>query len=160
MAVPVRILFVCLGNICRSPAAEGVLRTVATRAGLADRLHIASAGTASYHVGQPPDARMTAAASRRGHALNSRARHLHAADLDLYDLVLVMDEANRRDVLALASTDTARAKVRPFATFCRHPAATEIPDPYYGGPEGFDHVLDLLEDGCVNLLDHLRHRLR
>ena len=125
------------------------------KAGLADRVEIASAGTIGLHAGEPPDARMRAAAARRGYELKSRARQITRADLDRYDLILTMDGDNHRNVLALAATDAQRARVHPFVEFCRKHADTAVPDPYYGGDEGFEHVLDLLEDGCGGLVQSL-----
>lgn len=152
--MPLRVLFVCMGNICRSPAAEGVLRALAEKRGLADRVAVGSAGTIGYHEGDLPDARMRAAALRRGYELRSRARRFAREDFSRHDLIVVMDEDNRRDVLALAADEADRAKVRRFTEFCRaHPGADKVPDPYYGGDEGFERVLDLLEDGCAGLLD-------
>ncbi len=154
-----RLLFVCLGNICRSPAAEGVMRRKIEEAGLADRVHLDSAGTEGWHTGKPPDSRMTAAAARRAYPLTSRARQVSAADLRDFDLVLVMDRQNLRDLLALNSAGEHRHKVRLFCEFCSEHEVKEVPDPYYGGPEGFDQVLDLLEDGCANLVEHVRSRM-
>lgn len=154
----IAVLFVCMGNICRSPAGEGVMRALVAKAGLSDRMEIASAGTIGMHTGEPPDARMRAAALRRGYALNSRARKVTRADLDHFDLVLTMDDENRRNVLALAQTDEQRARVRPFAGYCREHEVDEVPDPYYGGPEGFERVLDLLEDGCCGVVEALGFR--
>lgn len=153
---PTRILFVCLGNICRSPAAEGVMRSVVAKAGLAGQVEISSAGTIGYHVGARPDHRMRAAATARGYALESRARQFAPADFEDQDLIVTMDEENRSAVLGQAHEAAHKAKVWPFCKFCRHHAQTEVPDPYYGGPEGFERVLDLLEDGCHGLLDHLQ----
>jgi protein-tyrosine phosphatase len=149
---PRRVLFVCMGNICRSPAGEGVFTKMVTDAGLSDRIEIDSAGTLGMHTGNRADSRMRAAASERGYDLTSRARKVVAADLDHFDLVLTMDEDNRRNVLALAQTDVQRARVRPFCSFCQTHQETEVPDPYYGGPQGFERVLDLLEDGCLGVL--------
>jgi protein-tyrosine phosphatase len=156
MTVPsIRILFVCMGNICRSPAGEGVMRSLVTQAGLDGRIQVASAGTISLHAGELPDARMRAAALRRGYALTSRARQIDATDFDRFDLVLTMDEDNLRNVSALAKTDDHRRKVRRFVEFCRTHADASVPDPYYGGVDGFEHVLDLLEDGCRGWLEYL-----
>lgn len=149
---PVRILFVCLGNICRSPAAEGVLRTLAARAGVGDRVEIASAGTLGYHAGELPDPRMRAAAKARGYVLESRAQAVTLAHLDRFDHVLAMDDDNLRNLLALAETDAQKAKIARFVSHCRAHRADKVPDPYYGGPEGFERVLDLLEDGCRGIL--------
>lgn len=151
-----RILFVCLGNICRSPAGEGVMRKLVAEAGLAERVAVASAGTLGLHAGRLPDARMRAAAARRGYELTSRARQFMAEDFARFDLILTMDEDNRSNVLALATTEAQRARVRRFTEFCRKHTVTAVPDPYYGGPEGFEQVLDLLEDGCNEILDTVR----
>ncbi|HTJ79484.1 MAG TPA: low molecular weight protein-tyrosine-phosphatase [Rariglobus sp.] len=151
-----RILFVCMGNICRSPAGEGVMRALVEKAGLSGHVEIASAGTIGLHAGELPDARMRAAAARRGYELKSRARQVASTDLDHFDLILTMDENNRRNVLALAESDDQRTRVRRFVDFCSQHQALEVPDPYYGGEEGFDEVLDLLEDGCQGVLDTVR----
>mgnify|MGYP000909500663 CR=1 FL=1 len=148
-----RVLFVCMGNICRSPAAEGVLRALVKRGGFADRVEIASAGTIGLHAGELPDSRMRSAAAKRGYTLTSRARKFAPSDFKRFDLILTMDEDNRRDVLNQATTDADRQRVRPFVEFCRKHRASLVPDPYYGGPEGFERVLDLLEDGCAGILD-------
>ena len=149
---PVRILFVCMGNICRSPAGEGVLAKKVAEASLSDRIIIDSAGTLDFHTGNRADPRMRAAAAQRGYDLTSRARQVTPADLEDFDLILTMDEDNRRNVLALASTATQRERVRSFCSFCIDHDETEVPDPYYGGPRGFEVVLDLLEDGCDGVL--------
>ncbi len=143
-----------MGNICRSPAAEGVFRGLSERAGRADRWEVASAGTIGMHAGELPDARMREAAARRGYDLRSRARRIEREDFSRFDLILTMDEDNRRHVLALAADEAGRARVRRFVDFCRkHVDADAVPDPYYGGAAGFEHVLDLLEDGCAGLLE-------
>ncbi|MGC4073415.1 MAG: low molecular weight protein-tyrosine-phosphatase [Nibricoccus sp.] len=153
-----RVLFVCMGNICRSPAGEGVMRALVAKAGLAGRVEIASAGTIGLHAGELPDARMRRAALKRGYELVSRARKFTAADFEEFDFILTMDEENRRNVLALASKPEHHARVHAFCSFCEHHDASEVPDPYYGGPQGFEHVLDLLEDGCAGLLRRLREK--
>jgi protein-tyrosine phosphatase len=152
------VLFVCMGNICRSPAGEGVMRALVEKAGLTDSVKIASAGTIGMHAGELPDPRMRAAASRRGYELISRARKFIAADFDAFDLILTMDEDNRRNVLALASTPEQQARVRSFCDFCAEHDDRAVPDPYYGGAQGFEHVLDLLEDGCRGIVESLRER--
>lgn len=154
-----RLLFVCLGNICRSPAAEGVMRRKIEEAGLTDRVHLDSAGTQGWHTGKSPDSRMIAAAARRAYPLTSRARQVTKADLRDFDLILAMDGQNLRDLQSLDSRAEHREKVRLFCEFCREHEAREVPDPYYGGPEGFDKVLDLLEDGCAGLAEHVKERL-
>ena len=147
-----RILFVCLGNICRSPTAEGVMRRLVSEHGLEDQIEIDSAGTGGWHVGAPPDARATEAAARRGTTLSGAARRFDpSTDFDRFDLILAMDAENRHDLLALAPDEEARAKVRMFL-----PGDRDVPDPYYGGPEGFDEVLDLVEDAAAALVDELR----
>jgi protein-tyrosine phosphatase len=160
-AEPISICFVCLGNICRSPTAEGVMRSLVLRAGLQDRIHVESAGTAAYHAGELPDRRSRAAASARGIELSSRARQFVREDWDRFDYVLAMDRANF-DELAEAAPQTARAKLSLLLSF--NPASrtgAEVPDPYNGGPDGFEEVLDLCEAACAGLLEHLRreHRL-
>jgi protein-tyrosine phosphatase len=156
----VRILFVCLGNICRSPTAEGVMRHLLSEAGLQDRVEVDSAGTGGWHVGAPPDERATAAARQRGIALDGEARRFDVADFDRYDLILAMDAENRRDLELLAPDDGARAKVRLLREFdaasAGAPADLDVPDPYYGGARGFDDVLDLVEAACRGLLETIR----
>ncbi|TVS06847.1 MAG: low molecular weight phosphotyrosine protein phosphatase [Cyanobium sp. PLM2.Bin73] len=155
MSVQQRVLFVCLGNICRSPAAEGVFLERLAAAGLQERYLVDSAGTGSWHVGKPADARMRSAAARRGIHLPSRARQLEAADLQRFDRILTMDADNLAAVQALARRSPAteqRAVVEPLVRYCRRLSASEVPDPYFGGEEGFERVLDLLEDACDGLL--------
>jgi protein-tyrosine phosphatase len=147
-----RVLFVCLGNICRSPTAEGVMRRLVREHGLEDEIEIDSAGTGGWHVGAPPDARATEAARRRGTELSGSARRFDPErDFDRFDIVLAMDAENRRDLLAMAPDEEARAKVRKF-----RPGDLDVPDPYYGGDEGFEHVLDLAEEAARELLAELR----
>jgi protein-tyrosine phosphatase len=147
-----RILFVCLGNICRSPTAEGVMRRLVEEKGLQHLIEIDSAGTGGWHVGAPPDARATEAAGRRGTVLSGAARRFDPAiDFDRFDLIVAMDAENRRDLLALAPDDEARAKVRMFL-----PGDRDVPDPYYGGTDGFEQVLDLVEEAAASLLDEIR----
>ena len=155
-----RVLFVCLGNICRSPAAEGVFRHQLAQAGLTERVLVDSAGTGGWHVGNLPDRRMQAAAARRGISLESRARQLQADDLSRFDLVLTMDAENLAAVQQLArqAGPRATARVEPLVRYCRQLQAEAVPDPYYGGEQGFEHVLDLLEDACAGLLQTLQRR--
>jgi protein-tyrosine phosphatase len=150
-----RLLFVCLGNICRSPAAEGVFLHLLAAAGLEDRFEVDSAGTGSWHVGKPADARMREAAARRGIVLPSRARQIDVADLQRFDRILTMDEENLAAVQTLARGESPRARIEPITRHCRRLRSREVPDPYYGGPEGFERVLDLLEDACAGLLEDL-----
>ena len=152
-----KLLFVCLGNICRSPAAEGVFLNLLNERGLSDRFMVDSAGTGGWHTGNPADRRMQAAAARRGIPLPSRARQISLDDLSDFDLILTMDDANLTAVQSLAREAGRRAKatVRPMLSYAQRFDETEVPDPYYGGEAGFEHVLDLLEDACSNLLDEL-----
>jgi protein-tyrosine phosphatase len=155
----VRILFVCLGNICRSPTAEGVMRRLVREEGLEDVVEIDSAGTGGWHIGAPPDERATAAAGRRSIVLEGAARKFSVDDFDDFDLILAMDAENARDLLALAPSEEAAAKVRLLREFDPASAADgdlDVPDPYYGGPDGFDDVLDLVEAATRGLLDRLR----
>lgn len=155
MSTP-RILFVCLGNICRSPAAEGVFRARAEQAGLLTQLDIDSAGTGDWHVGHAPDERMQRAAQRRGYPLDAlRARQVTPQDLVHFDLIFAMDEQNLSDLKAMAPTDEAAAKIQLFLSLAPELAEHEVPDPYYGGPDGFDHVLDLIEVASDALLKRL-----
>lgn len=155
-----RLLFVCLGNICRSPAAEGVFLHLLAREGLEDRFVVDSAGTGGWHVGRPADRRMRAAAERRGITLPSRARQLDRHDLVAFDRILTMDDDNLSSVRALARELAVPAQqlalIEPMTSHCQRLRAREVPDPYYGGDQGFEDVLDLLEDACGGLLDTLR----
>lgn len=151
------VCFVCLGNICRSPTAAGVMRHQLRAAGLDGAIHVDSAGTGSWHVGDPPDHRATAEAQRRGIVLDHRARQFGPGDFPRFDLVLAMDDANVRDLLALAPDRDAAAKVRLLRSFDpQGPSGGDlaVPDPYYDG--GFARVFDLVEAACAGLLDHLR----
>jgi protein-tyrosine phosphatase len=151
-----RVLFVCMGNICRSPTAEGVLRKL-----LADRapeldVQVDSAGTHGYHAGDPPDARARRAAERRGIDLAGlRARQVTAADFEHFELVLAMDEQNRAFLLEACPVEY-RSRVRLFLEFAPHLERREVPDPYYGGGTGFEHVLDLVEEAAAGLIEHLK----
>jgi protein-tyrosine phosphatase len=154
-----RVLFVCMGNICRSPTAEGVFRRLVRDEGLEDEIEIDSAGTGGWHVGEPPDARATDAARRRGIELGGAARQFSPGDFDRFDLILAMDEENRRQLLNAAPDEEARAKVRLFREF--DPASNgggdlDVPDPYFGGEQGFEHVLDLVDAAAHGLLDDIR----
>ena len=151
-APTVRVLMVCMGNICRSPTAHGVLTQRVADAGLGDRIVVDSAGTHDYHVGRPPDERAQQHAARRGYDLSAqRARQLKAQDFDDFDLVLVMDDANQHAARALCPPGQ-RHKLRRLTDFCTRHRASEVPDPYYGGAAGFEAVLDLVEDACDGVL--------
>lgn len=150
-----RILFVCLGNICRSPTAEGVLRAIALKEFPGLTLDVDSAGTANYHVGEPPDRRTVAAARRRGYDLAGlRARQVQPDDFSRFDYVLAMDRANL-DELERLRPQGASARVSLFLEFSPEASALEVPDPYYGGVEDFERVLDLCESGARGLLSRL-----
>ena len=154
----VSVCFVCLGNICRSPTAEGVMKALVARAGSSARVHVESAGTAGYHIGKLPDQRSRAAALARGLSLDSRARKFASADFERFDYVLAMDADNLAQLEALAPNAAARAKLRLLSTFDpASPPGSVVPDPYHGGPEDFERVLDLCEAACQGLLEHL-HR--
>ncbi len=158
MSAPaVRVCFVCLGNICRSPTAEGVMRNLLARARLSDRVHVESAGTGGWHVGEPADRRSVAHAKRRGIVLDRRAQQLTAKYFARFDLLVVADQQNLANVRRLAPNDEERAKVRLLRSF--EPGAAlgaEVPDPYTGGSDGFEEVLDICERACDGLLAHLR----
>jgi protein-tyrosine phosphatase len=156
----VKILFVCLGNICRSPTAEAVFRVVAAREAPELMIEVDSAGTAGYHVGEPPDLRTRQAASRRGYDMSPlRARIVEPRDFEDFDLILAMDSENLKVLNHRAPVHT-RDRVRLFLEFAPDAATTEVPDPYYGGPNGFEEVLDLVEAATQGLLEHLRQRSR
>lgn len=154
-----RLCFVCLGNICRSPTAEGVMHALVRDAGLASSIVIDSAGTGAWHVGELPDPRTRAAARARGLELTSTARLFVQADLDRFDYVLAMDGANLQALQRMARTAGERARIHLLRSFDpAAPAGAEVPDPYYGGPRGFDEVLDMCERACRGLLAHLREK--
>ncbi|NJO40816.1 MAG: low molecular weight phosphotyrosine protein phosphatase [Cyanobacteria bacterium CRU_2_1] len=152
---PYTLLFVCLGNICRSPSAENIMNHLIEQHNLRDQIVCDSAGTASYHVGNLPDRRMTAAAAKRGIPLQGRARQLEPHDLAEFDLILAMDQENYDNILALDRQGRYQHKVKMMCEFCRHHRDKEVPDPYYGGAEGFNYVIDLLLDACEGLLQYV-----
>ncbi|TGN41452.1 low molecular weight protein-tyrosine-phosphatase [Marinobacter confluentis] len=158
MSKSVSVLFVCLGNICRSPTAEGVFRKVVEDAGLADRVTIDSCGTGDWHVGKAPDTRAQAAAAKRGVDISGlRARQFQASDLNEFDYVLVMDQQNLADVERIrAGNEGTRPELFLSYGQSRH---TQVPDPYYGGDQGFETVLDLINDASDGLLAQLKERL-
>ncbi|KAL4336120.1 hypothetical protein GQ457_07G035490 [Hibiscus cannabinus] len=160
---PFSVLFVCLGNICRSPAAEGVFRDIVKKKGLDSKFNIDSAGTINYHEGNLADPRMRAASKRRGIEITSISRPIRPSDFSDFDLILAMDKQNREDILQAFNRwksgnklpADAYKKVRLMCSYCKKHDETEVPDPYYGGPQGFEKVLDLLEDACESLLDNI-----
>lgn len=151
----IHVLFVCMGNICRSPTAEAVFRRRAESAGLAERLRIDSAGTHDYHIGEPPDARAQRAAAKRGYDMAMlRGRQVEASDFARFDYVLAMDRANLAILQRLRPRD-ATSHLGLFLDFARNHDEREVPDPYYGGADGFEHVLDMVEDAAEELLKHI-----
>jgi protein-tyrosine phosphatase len=161
-----RILLVCLGNICRSPTAEAALRAAIAEAGLSDRVEVDSAGTGDWHLGKPPDARMTQAAAAAGITLTGAARQVRtAADLAPFDLVLAMDRQNLADLLAIAGDDAAlRGRIRLYRDFESpttpvRPTGPDVPDPYYGPPDGFAQVVEIVRSAARGVVVHVRSEL-
>ncbi len=154
--MPYKLLFVCLGNICRSPSAENIMNHLIQQSGLSDRIICDSAGTSSYHIGSPPDRRMSAAAMEKlGFKLRGQARQFQRSDFQEFNLILAMDRENYHNILQLDSTGKYEQKVQLMCDFCSQHTLKEVPDPYYGGPEGFNQVIDLLMDACGGLLEHI-----
>lgn len=156
---PFRVLFVCMGNICRSPAADIVFHHMVGQAGLSGHIEIDSAGTINHHTGKGPDPRMSDELSSRGYPIEGSARQVTKADLEHFDLILAMDDENLDDLLLLNGNGNNREKIQPFTSFCTEHETDHVPDPYYGGRGGFARVADIVEDGCRGLLDHLRKQL-
>lgn len=151
----IRVLFVCMGNICRSPTAEGIFRARVREVGLANHIATDSAGTHGYHVGEPPDRRAIEAAARRGVDITDlRARRVQVEDFRRFDLILAMDRDNLAQLNRICPRDVVE-RPRLFMDFAPHIEARDVPDPYYGGADGFEHVLDLVEEASRGLLDHL-----
>ena len=152
---PTRVLFVCLGNICRSPLAENVFRRLVEEAGLGERFEIDSAGTGSWHVGERPDARAASVARARGIELQGRARQVTQEDLVAFDYVLAMDRENLEELEYMARRGDATAEIRLLRAYDPHADREEVPDPYYGGPSGFEDVFDIVSRSCRSLLASL-----
>ncbi|HUF75513.1 MAG TPA: low molecular weight protein-tyrosine-phosphatase [Longimicrobiales bacterium] len=150
-----RVLFVCLGNICRSPVAENVFRHLVEEAGLAEEFEIDSAGTGSWHVGESPDQRSASVARARGIELDGRARQVTAEDLSTYDHVIAMDRDNLRELQRLARGSAATARIELLRAYDPERDADDVPDPYYGGARGFENVFDIVSRSCRNLLASL-----
>ena len=152
-----RVLFVCLGNICRSPTAEAVMRHLISEASLKGQVDVDSAGIGGWHAGNPPDARSAAVGAKRGIPVAGTARQVTTKDFAGFDLLIAMDKSNREDLWALAPTSSARQQVHLLRDFdSRGPRHADVPDPYYGGPEGFDQVFDICLSACAGVLEHLR----
>ncbi|MFA6901446.1 MAG: low molecular weight protein-tyrosine-phosphatase [Gallionellaceae bacterium] len=155
----VKVLFVCMGNICRSPTAEAVFRAKVEEAGLARQILIDSVGTHDYHIGDPPDPRTQRAASQRGYDLSSlRGRQVEVADFTRFDYVLAMDNANMAILYRLCPAQQ-RERLGLFLEYAKSHREREVPDPYYGGEDGFERVLDMVEDAADGLLQHIRKQL-
>jgi protein-tyrosine phosphatase len=154
--MPYKLLFVCLGNICRSPSAENIMNHLIAQADLSESILCDSAGTSSYHIGSPPDRRMSAAADTKlGIKLRGMARQFQKSDFQNFDLILAMDQENYENILALDRNQQFEHKVRLMCEFCSRHTLKEVPDPYYGGSEGFNQVIDLLVDACEGLLEYV-----
>lgn len=150
------VLFICLGNICRSPAAQAVMQAMVDERGLSDRFYIDSAGIGGWHIGDLPDKRMRVHARPRGYELTHRARKVQASDFEDFDLIVGMDASNVDDLCSMSATIEQQDKVVMMGDYIRqYPNYDYVPDPYYEGSEGFELVLDLLEDACDNLLDRI-----
>jgi protein-tyrosine phosphatase len=154
--VPVGVLFVCTGNICRSPTAEGVFRHMVAEAGLTKEITVDSAGTQGYHIGESPDERSVTSATARGYSLGGQAaRRVLEQDFHKFDLVLAMDRSHLRHLTAMAPGDTYE-RVKLFLSYAPNAKVQEVPDPYYGGEKGFDEVIDLIESGSRGLLEAIQ----
>jgi len=161
MVSMVRICFVCLGNICRSPTAEGVMRHLVEERGLSAMFEIESAGTGDWHVGSPADERAREAAFRRGYELDGRAQQFTRQFFARFDYVLAADVAIKKVLFRMAPDDAARKKIHLLRDFdAASPKGSDVPDPYYGGADGFERVLDICEAACRGLLEHLASELR
>lgn len=159
-ATPVKVLFVCLGNICRSPAAEGVFRHLVEQKGLEHHYVIDSAGTYGGHAGDLPDQRMRVHAIRHGYNLTHRSRRITSGEIEDWDVIVAMDKNNIYALQSLCATVEETRKIVPMAAFLRcHPHNDYVPDPYYEGSQGFELVLDLLEDACEGLLDYIENSI-
>lgn len=154
-----KILFVCLGNICRSPAAEAVMNKLIKEEGLSEKLFCDSAGTEAYHEGELADQRMRAHAKKRGIDITSIARRITPQDLDVFDYIVTMDQSNYNNVKELIQNKKIGGKLVRMCDFCTKFHTNEVPDPYYGGEKGFEHVIDILEDACQGLLSKIKGEL-
>ena len=156
-----KILFVCLGNICRSPAAEGVMSSLIEKEGMSEFISVDSAGTLGYHIGEGADPRMKVHAEKRGYDLTSISRKfIPKKDFYEFDYIITMDSSNYKDIKKLDSGNKHKDKVFKMAQFIKKHNAAEVPDPYYEGPEGFEYVLDLIEDGCNEILHKVKDEIK
>jgi protein-tyrosine phosphatase len=156
----IRILFVCMGNICRSPAAEGIFKTMVEKEKLSERIEIDSAGTIDYHIGESPDSRMKSHAASRGYFLKSKARMFEPkTDFEKFDYIITMDNEIFDEISQLDKQKSYRGKIHKMTEFNRYIKADEVPDPYFGGPEGFEKVIDILVDASRGLLNRLKNEL-
>ena len=156
-----KILFVCMGNICRSPAAEGIAKTLIEKKGLNGSIEIDSAGTLGYHEGEKPDARMIKHASKRGYVLDSRARQFNPKkDFIYFDYIVTMDDDNYSEIISLDGKNEFRKKVFKMVSFGKNVNVNEVPDPYYSGSQGFENVLNILEDSVEGLLNKVEDDIR
>lgn len=149
------VLFVCMGNICRSPAGENIFRHLVKEAGLSKEIICDSAGTLGYHTGNNPDTRMSRTIRKRDYEVTGYARQFSLHDFEAFDLILTMDDENYANIIALAKSEEQKARVHRFTDYCTEHDHREVPDPYYGGDGGFELVADLIEDGTRGLLNHL-----
>lgn len=156
---PYKIVFVCLGNICRSPTAEGIMQHLVNERNLQPYFYIDSAGTSAYHIGESANSKSQKVANEHGVELKSRARRFEAGDLDEFDLILAMDHENYENILQLDGNGSYSGKVKLMRDFDPTPGDKAVPDPYYGGMNGFQNVFDVLKRSCVNLLDELESNI-
>lgn len=154
-----RVLFVCMGNICRSPAGECVFRSLIDSNGYSGFIETDSAGTINFHEGNQPDSRMQATAANRGYNIQGAARQIKKEDFEAFDLIITMDDENFHKVSRIQPAGRTRASVHKFCEFCTEHDDSEVPDPYYGGQAGFEKVLDMMEDGCANLISFAKKQI-
>jgi len=153
-----RILFVCLGNICRSPAAEGIMKEIIRKKRLTNRIEVDSAGTAGYHIGELPDPRMRSHGASRGYKFNTLSRKFRVEDFEDFDLILAMDDSNYNNIMYMSPDAESQEKVHRMVEYSQKFSHDHIPDPYYSGADGFELVLDLLEDACDGLMKDLEEK--
>lgn len=158
---PIKVLFVCMGNICRSPSGEAVMNKYITNAGLSSKIICDSAGTLAYHAGEPADSRMQSHANKRNYRLTSISRKITPSDFSEFDYLIGMDEDNMHDMKAMTKDEKQLSKIHQMVDYCAKDNPGYVPDPYYGGSAGFEQVLDLLEDACNGLLQQIQedHKL-